>query len=181
MFTFIYLISNIDNSFNNVYVGKTINIKNRKQKYGKQIQFEIIDKVDSLLFEDWRNLERKWIDHYIDLGYNVLNKNKGGNGPEFHSEETKIKKSLSMKGKLKGKPNFKNRGIPKNVGSNFKISLSKLKAVEKLNPHTNEPIETFKSITEANISCGRNPKSSLIGQACDGIVKTAYGYGWKWI
>ena len=94
--TKIYLITNIDNDPNKVYVGKTTNDtrkNNHTRIYGKQITYDYIDSIDSIYRKDWKPLENKWIQHYIDLGYNVINKNKGGGGVESHTEETKQKMS----------------------------------------------------------------------------------------
>lgn len=108
----IYLVSNIDNDPKKVYIGKTKNNRknNHTRKYGKQILYNYIDEIDSLDHKDWKQLESKWIQYYIDLGYNVLNKNKGGGGVIFHTNETKQKMSkpkpeitkLKIKNGLKG-------------------------------------------------------------------------------
>jgi len=124
--TKIYLVSNIDNDPNKVYIGKTKSSRESKHKlkYGHQITYTYIDEIYSLNREDWKPLETKWIQHYIDLGYDVVNKRKkGGSGPEcwtegqkikhkkprpgsgpkFRSESDKIKISLGNKGKPKPK------------------------------------------------------------------------------
>jgi len=100
--TKIYIVSNIDNNPNKIYIGKTINSReyNHKKIYGKNIIYTYIDEIISLNREDWEPLETKWIQHYIDLGFDVVNKRKkGGNGPEFHNKEIKEKISNILKGK----------------------------------------------------------------------------------
>ena len=94
--TKIYLVTNIDNNPNKVYIGKTKTRWGReskhKLKYGSQITYTYIDEVSSLNREDWKILETKWIQYYINLGYDVINKRKiGGSGPEYWTEEQKEK------------------------------------------------------------------------------------------
>jgi hypothetical protein len=110
--TKIYLVSNIDNNPNKVYIGKTKSNRynNHTRTFGKQIIYTYIDAVNSLERHDWKPLETKWIQYYIDLGYIVVNKNKGGGGVSFHTNETKQKMSkprpeiikLKIKNGLKG-------------------------------------------------------------------------------
>ena len=81
--TKIYLVTNIDNDPNKVYIGKTKDSRENKHKkiFGSQITYTYIDEVNSLNKEDWEPLETKWIQHYIDLGYDVVNiRRKGGSG-----------------------------------------------------------------------------------------------------
>ncbi len=122
--TKIYLVTNIDNNPNKVYIGKTISSRESKHrlKYGSQITYEYIDEIKSLDRKKWKPLETKWIQHYINLGYDVVNtKKSGGSGPEywtleqkekhkiprpgsgpkFRSENDKIKISIGNKGKSK--------------------------------------------------------------------------------
>ena len=122
--TFIYLIKFEDNK---VYIGKTINKTQRKNAHKKKhgnIEFIIIDEIKSLNRDDWEPLETKWIKHYTDLGFNVMNvRKKGGSGPEYRTEEEKkrignknrhpkpdgfgLKVSLGLKGKKYGSRNWK--------------------------------------------------------------------------
>jgi len=87
--TFIYIVSNIEN--NSVYIGKTVNVLSRKynhmQKYGKNIDMDIIDEINSLDRKDWKPLECFWIEYCRFLGFNVLNQNKGGGGIEFREDK----------------------------------------------------------------------------------------------
>jgi hypothetical protein len=123
--TKIYLVSNIDNDPNKVYIGKTK--KNRKKDhiktYGSQINYTYIDEIQSLNRKDWEPLETKWIQHYIDLGYNVINKRKkGGNGPEYRTEEEKSKISKGNLGKEKKGVSLYLKNKPKPLGFGDKIS-----------------------------------------------------------
>jgi hypothetical protein len=92
--TKIYLVSNIDYDQNKVYIGKTRTSnreKSHRVRFGNQIEFSIIDEVDSTKRSDWEPLESYWIEQFKQWGFKLLNKNKGGGGPEYHSEETKAK------------------------------------------------------------------------------------------
>jgi len=88
--TYIYLITHIDNDPYKVYIGKTINIHSRKLKhyksFGKNILFNIIDESLSLR-KYWEPLESYWIEQFKQWGFDVINKNKGGGGIEYRSEE----------------------------------------------------------------------------------------------
>jgi hypothetical protein len=102
MKTFIYILKRNDKPF---YVGKSKNWKQRfsvhKNNFGKDIKIEIIDEVD-----DWRKMEAHYILLFKSFGAKLTNKNKGGGGPLFMSEETKEKirqKSLGRPGYFKGK------------------------------------------------------------------------------
>ena len=99
--TKIYLVTNIDNNPNKVYVGKTINsrLSHHKQRFGSQITYTYIDEIQSLNHKDWKQIESKWIQYYVNLGYTVLNKNKGGNGPEYLTKEARNKISISKTNK----------------------------------------------------------------------------------
>jgi len=93
MITYIYLVTNCFENSNWVYIGKTINIKDRNYNhrvtYGEQIGYSIIDQIESLDRKDWEPLESYWIEQFRQWGFNVLNKNKGGSGPNFHTEDVK--------------------------------------------------------------------------------------------
>ena len=94
--TYIYLIENIENGTNKVYIGKTKNIDWRKEvherTYGKQIKFTIIDQIESLFKYDWEPLETYWIEQFRQWGFEVVNKRKkGGSGPGYWTDEMKLK------------------------------------------------------------------------------------------
>jgi hypothetical protein len=90
--TKIYLVSNCYNDSKSVYIGKTINKSRKndhKRKYGKHIEFIILDEIEGTDKILWKPKETYWIQKYIGLGYNVLNKQKkGGSGVEKHTPET---------------------------------------------------------------------------------------------
>lgn len=90
---YIYLVENCYGDPNKVYIGKTINSRKRahKQIYGKNIIYTNIDEIDDLNHKKWKPLESYWIYQFKQWGFDVLNENSGGGGPEKHSEETKQK------------------------------------------------------------------------------------------
>lgn len=89
--TYIYLIENCYGKSNNVYIGKCTHPNTRKsqhiKKYGSNLIFTIIDNINSLSKYDWKPLESYWIQQFRQWGFNVLNKNDGGGGPSFRSQE----------------------------------------------------------------------------------------------
>jgi hypothetical protein len=72
------------------YVGKANDVVRRKHKhhqtYGPNITLTIIDKV-----KNWKFWEQYWICQFKAWGFNLLNQNKGGGGPEQYTEEQKQK------------------------------------------------------------------------------------------
>jgi hypothetical protein len=98
----IYLIENCYGDPNKVYIGKTKN-NNRElahsKKFGKNIIFTYIDEVESLDSKDWKPLECFWIEYFRQLGFDLQNKNKGGGGTSFHTEEAKNKYKIWRKDK----------------------------------------------------------------------------------
>jgi hypothetical protein len=98
--TKIYLVENCYGDMNKVYMGKTKDNRESGHKltFGSQIIYTYIDEIDSTDRKDWKPLESYWIEQFRQWGFDVMNKNNGGNGPEFHTEETKRKMSESLKG-----------------------------------------------------------------------------------
>lgn len=190
--TYIYLITNIDNNPNKVYVGKSQDIVRResfhRRRFGYQITFNIIDKVHSFERSEWKPIECKWINYYKNLGYRVINKNEGGNGVGFHTEQTKDKlrkpKSNEWKQNMKGirgpQPNMKK---PKNHGEKISKALknkpkpSRYKPVNQYDLQDNF-IKEWSSIKE--ITNSLNLSKGIISMACSGKQKTAAGYKWKY-
>lgn len=204
--TFIYLITGIDNSSSKVYIGKTKNSREyaHKRNFGSDIKYTVIDSIDSLDRKDWEPLETKWIQHYINLGYEVVNKRKkGGGGPEFHKEETKNKISMSHYGirrpkyigekisksntgnkKIRVKQR-KDKGIPKSETHINKMSIAKL---GKPSTNPKKPILQYdiqgnfikewdsgsKIQKELNISHGN------IVKCCKGLKKQIGGFVWHY-
>jgi hypothetical protein len=93
--TKIYLVSGCYGDWNNVYIGKTINESRKndhKRKYGKDIDFGILEEIEGTNKNLWKPRESYWIKYYQDLGFIVLNKQlKGGSGVEYHTNGSKNK------------------------------------------------------------------------------------------
>jgi hypothetical protein len=128
--TKIYLVENIKPGTNKVYIGKTKNddrFYGHQTKYGLQIQYSIIDEINSLNHNDWEPLETYWIEQFRQWGFEVVNKRKkGGSGPISHTEETKQK---IRKGKI-------GHECYNNIERNNKIS----KALQNHSKHYTEDI-----------------------------------------
>ena len=97
METIIYYLHNGDNI--PFYIGKTKN-KNlhrnyqHKYTYGNNTILEILDEIPT---EDWKFWERYYINLFKSWGFELENKNNGGGGPSFYTNESKNKKSESLK------------------------------------------------------------------------------------
>ena len=107
--TKIYLVTNCYRDPNKVYIGKTKGSRKSShvRKFGKQIEYTYIDEVSSLSKTYWKPLETFWIQQFKAWGFEVLNKNDGGGGPEFVSESVKNKISVNNIGKPKSKEHSK--------------------------------------------------------------------------
>jgi len=89
--TYIYILEQNGIPF---YVGKAKNIVRRRhghyRNYGTDIDLVIIDECgDDVLL--WKPLESYWIEQFRQWGFELQNKNKGGGGPSFYTEESKLK------------------------------------------------------------------------------------------
>jgi hypothetical protein len=106
MVTYIYLVENCYGDPNKIYIGKTKNKYKRKsihkRNYGKNIEYTIIDEINSLEHKVWKPIETMWIQSFISWGFDVLNEKKeGGSGSSEWSKEQKDQH----------KKRFKNRNI----------------------------------------------------------------------
>jgi len=97
--TRIYLITNCYGDPNKVYIGKEKSDKIRSRKgdhkntYGKNIIFTYIDEINSFKCHEWLPLEKYWIEQFKCWGFEIMNKNRGGGGVDFMSDESKLKLS----------------------------------------------------------------------------------------
>jgi hypothetical protein len=200
--TKIYLVTNCFGDPNKVYIGKTKNPKRRKRdhsiKYGYNITYTEIDEVNSLKSKDWKPLECYWIEQFRVWGFKIMNKNKGGGGPDYHTDLFKL--NLKLKTKGIPKPNGFGEKISKIKLENhikfsketcIKISKSKInhsmyKAQSFKDSHSkpiiqldkeNNIINTFKSINDAANS-NLLFKRSNISCCLTGFSKSAYGFKW---
>jgi hypothetical protein len=199
MVTYIYLIENIEKGTNKVYIGKTIstNVNNRKythrQTYGKQIHFTIIDEIDSLIRSDWRWIESYWIEQFKQWGFETINKNKGGGGPEYCNKDTihKIKNipgrglKISLNKKRANKISIALKGIKKSNTHAYNISKGKQGI---LCPHKWKPIiqcdkkgtyiQEYTSIKQASTILNINYQN--LSKHLQGFSKTIGGYTFKY-
>ena len=70
---------------NEAYIGKTKNPSKRKLAHKKLYNnwdYKVLDEIPSVKKEDWKPYETAWIQIYNEWGYEMLNKNKGGGGPD---------------------------------------------------------------------------------------------------
>jgi hypothetical protein len=158
--TRIYLVENCYGDPNKVYIGKTkTNYRKYKhvQTFGKDIIFTYIDEINSLNKNDWEPLESFWIEYFRQLGFEMVNKNRGGGGSNIVSQETRdkmklakqnisqetrYKMSLSAKNKIysqesREKMSKSKLGIKKPLGTGDKISKTK-KGVKYSQNHKNK-------------------------------------------
>jgi len=180
--TKIYLITNIDNNPNKVYIGKTKNSsreKNHKVKFGSQITFDYIDEIHSLDRKDWTPLESYWIEQFRQWGFIIMNPNKnGGGGPEYHKKETKQKISESLLGRkfseLSKQKMSKAASKPKPINFINKIRKPVLQFTKQ-----GEFIKEWESSKIAAISM-YGYYNDNIGACCRGETNVAKGFIWKW-
>jgi hypothetical protein len=103
--TYIYILENEGIPF---YIGKTVNVNQRKNHHKRfkniNLQLIIIDEVSD---DDWKFWEEYWISQFKTWGFKLDNKNKGGGGPTFWTEEQKLFINPERINKIK---NNKNRG-----------------------------------------------------------------------
>jgi len=141
--TKIYLVTNCYNDPNKVYIGKTKNTRksNHKRKFGNQITYDYIDEIFSLNKNEWEPLETYWIEQFRQWGFNIQNKNKGGGGPETHSDKTKSKMkkvqtgnkyNLGKKWTDEHKLNMSLSKIGKPKPEGFSEKMSKIKLAQNI-------------------------------------------------
>ena len=174
------------------YIGKSRRhlerFENHKQTFGSNIKMEIISEV-----KNWRRWEKYYIKKYRDLGYQLENKNEGGGGIEFVSQETRNKISNHpTRGKTISKANLgmskSHKGKP--FSEEHKAKIKATRGFLKNRKNTWQPkavlqydlegnlIREFASQKEAQYIMGK-PKSDGVGAVCRGEQKTAYGYKWN--
>ena len=189
--TYFYLITGIDNNPNKVYIGKTINPltrkDNHKRKYGNDIQYDIFDQIPSIKSCDWKPIESYWIEQFKVWGFEVINKNKGGGGPSFRTEEQKNQIRKSKLGK-KHSPETKykmsiSNSKPKPSGFGLKLRKPNIKKVSykpiiQCDLQGN-PITEWRGCKAASDKLNINIGS--ISSCCKGRYKTAGNFIWKYL
>jgi hypothetical protein len=111
------------------YVGKSTNpshrFYNHSKTYGSDVILKIIDDVDD---NEWKFWEKYWIGQFKSWGFNLLNKNKGGGGPD------KGRKLRPKDKEWKNKIGASNKGKPKSIECRQKMSI-KAKGKAKTQEH----------------------------------------------
>ena len=196
---YIYTLSKNELIF---YIGKTSNLDkrlaNHKIKYGKDILLEILEETTN-----WRLSEMFWIEQFRQWGFSLENKNIGGGGRDFQTEEikTKIGKNqpktknrnpetnekigLSHKG-LKKKPcsqerkdkiSKANKGKKFNLGK--KYTTVTFKKVIQCDLEGN-PIKEWNSVKEILHYLGKKENNMNVYRCLQGQLDTAYNFKWKY-
>jgi hypothetical protein len=198
-------------SGNNIpfYVGKTIKPKNRlKQHIFNKGEFMEMVVLEEITETEWKFWESYWIEQFIQWGFILENKNKGGGGPlagipkpvgfgmgRVHSEYTKQKIGQSNKN------NIGPLGIKRKESTKQKISQSnskpkpdgfgnKIKEIKTNTPclKNRRPVLQYdlegKFIKEwdgaITIKNELNISNVSIMQCCRGIIQTSHNYVWKY-
>jgi len=204
--TKIYLVTNCYSNPNWVYIGKTINSREKphKKTYGNQIEYTYIDEVNSLNKKEWEPLETYWIQQFISWGFNVLNvQKKGGGGPEYKTKDSKQKQSQSMLGRKQSKEHINNlsksrkgrvtseqtkQKISEANKGMFRSDKTKQKISEaskgKMKKWLHKPVEKYSldGVLLHTYSCVKDALKlySGISAALSGRTKSSGGYIWKY-
>ena len=159
-----------------VYLGKT-NEPNRRLRehrinFSKDVALEVIDEVEE---DEWIFWEQWWIEIFNSWNVTLLNKNKGGGGPNQQTEYSK--KLIGTKQKGIKKPTVSN----KLKGQKITWDLGTSTAVLQFDKQGNF-IAEYKSMGEAYSKTGT--PSSAICDVCKERARSAHGYIWlykdKW-
>lgn len=185
--TFIYYLHNGDNI--PYYVGKTVTPKLRYRN--KKIILEVVDEIPT---NEWLFWERHYISLFKSWGFQLKNKNSGGGGSIFKTQEAKDKISLAKTGhecykdpQRKLKISLSQKGIgKKHKGLKLKkehikkLSKGKFITIVQLDLNDNF-IKEWSSQKEAELFYNpTKPKSDNIGACCRGNRQLmAYGFKWK--
>ncbi len=180
--TKIYLITNIDNNPNKVYIGKTKNNsreKDHKFKFGPQITFDYIDEIHSLDRKDWTPLEIYWIEQFRQWGFIIMNPNKkGGGGPEYHTDSTKQKISKRLLGR-KFSESSKQKMTKANSRPKTAKFINKIRKPVLQFTKQGEFVKEWESSKHAAVKM-YGYYNDNIGRCCRGELKIARGFTWRW-
>lgn len=158
----------------------------------------IIEELEIILNDDcWEHREQYWIAQFKSWGFKLTNMTDGGNGNQnqVFSKNSKLKKSLSLKGrtvseKTREKISKSHLGKKLSKSSKEKIRLCNLgkkqseetkakryKAVYLINSD-GEIIKEYPSLQHAAIE--HNCRRGQIANVCAGRTKSACGLIWKY-
>jgi hypothetical protein len=138
------------------YIGKTSNDPQKRErdhryKYGNDIVLEVLDKVK---IDEWKFWESYWIEQFKVWGFNLLNQNEGGGGPQNHNINVRNKISNSRK----------NKCLVPVLQYDLKGNL----------------IKEYPSVNAANTEIANKFVASSIGMCLKGKLHTAYGFIWRY-
>lgn len=159
-----------------VYLGKTNEpirrLREHRMNFSKDVVLEVIDEVEE---NEWMFWEQWWIEIFNGWNITLLNKNRGGGGPEYQTNSAK--KLIGDKQRGTKKPTVSN----KLKGQKITWDLGTSTAVLQFDKQGNF-IAEYKSMGEAfNIT---GVPSSAICEVCKGNRRSAHGYIWlykeKW-
>jgi hypothetical protein len=153
-----------------VYLGKT-NEPNRRLRehrinFSKDVSLEVIDEVEE---SEWIFWEQWWVEIFNSWNIKLLNKNRGGGGPEYQTESAK--KLIGNKQRGIKKPTVSN----KLKGQKITWDLGTSTAVLQFDRQGNF-IAEYKSMGEAYNKTG--VPGSAICEVCKGNRRSAKGFIW---
>jgi len=137
------------------YIGKTKNpLKKRESQHQKRLQKDLtIFELDFIEEKEWKFWECYWIEQFKCWGLNLDNKNVGGGGPSFHSEETKLKmKNTPRPGTSEKLKNIKRPDVSDRL-KDTKLSKETCQKISqsKINHPCYSSIERNEKILESNM------------------------------
>jgi predicted GIY-YIG superfamily endonuclease len=200
---YIYLLENLKNHPDKVYIGKTNKINRRKNahkcNYGDNVQITIIDQIESNDKKDWVPLESYWIEQFRQWGFKLLNQNNGGGGLNTVSDVSKKKMSEAKRNfnvTWGDKISQSKKGVK--IGQMSKthlenLILSRIKnqgsPVSQIDKTTNEVLKSFDSISLAaqyiidttNIQSKHIVIRNGIKDCAVGRQSTSFGYKWQYL
>lgn len=176
----VYIYCLLDNNVP-IYIGKTKNSLHKRKlqhqnRLNKKLEIFELDLVDETEFKLW---ESYYIDLFKSWNFTMLNQNKGGGGPLFHSDESKSKMKyhphLGTSEKLKGKPrpdvSKSRKGTKLSEETKLKIKKAKTNHECYKNPKRGEKIkETNKKNYEPNSERNKKISSKLLGRKTSWMV-----------
>jgi hypothetical protein len=163
-----------------------------KSRFGDDISFIIIDEINSLERKDWKPIECYWIEQFKHWGFDVMNRNNGGGGTPYHTEYTKKLLSKPKPEGFGDKVRKRLKGIPQTEKTRIKRSISskgkpKPLRTKEHNSKFNKPVSQYNkqnifikvwdSRREASLAL--NICEGSISSCVKGKLKTAGKFIWK--
>ena len=148
------------------YIGKfskKSRLSSHKKKFGKDIQLVIIDEVP---IKEWKFWEIHYISLYKSWGFKLENKNNGGGGPTYMSDDIKILMSDKMR-------NNKERGIKIGNANRGRISPMKGKTQTEewkrnMSVLISNNLDRNNKISDSHKSKSKEDKQIIIGKIIKG-------------